>query len=172
MLFNPRAANPQGSLSCAQCGKPLRTKQASRRPRDFCSNGCRQAAYRERRQDAFSPYRVEENNEPAANSLKNSSTISTVEFRNKGTPSVPLNLLGGHRWPGAGSVDRNARVKAVINAEIGIGHAAIVSSDGAAAATIPSASSKRSRGFATGRERRGRRRAWRRPRFILVARRS
>lgn len=125
--------HPEASIPrCQYCGEIIRS--SSRRPRGFCSNGCRQAAYRERRPDALSgpgasPYRAGKNNEPAAKSLENSSTISTVEFRNKSTPSVPLNFLGGHCWPDADFLPRWS-IKAVIDAEIGCGRATIVSPDG------------------------------------------
>ena len=55
MLFNPSASNPQSAADgfagnarhCAQCGKSLRPKKASRRQR-FCDSRCRDKARRER----------------------------------------------------------------------------------------------------------------------------
>lgn len=140
MLYSPH--QKQDQPRCKFCGEVFRS-DGTRRPREFCSNSCRQAAYRERRQDDFPgreapPYRPEKNNEPATVSPKNSSTISRVEFRNKGIPAAPLNVFGGHHhWEGAGSVERATRIPAAIDAEIGIGGATIISSDGVPASIVP-----------------------------------
>jgi hypothetical protein len=131
---------PTSDHRCKFCGETI--PQGDHRPRDYCSNRCRQTAYRERRQDAFSgreapSYRPVENNAPAAASPENSSTISRAEFRNKGAPSVPLNLLGGFHWAGAGVPARIARIRAAVDNELGIGGAVITSPDGTAATIVP-----------------------------------
>jgi hypothetical protein len=46
------------------------------------------------------------------------SSKNNVLQRPKSRFSVPLNLLGGYRWPGAGSVDRET-LRKIFRAEIG-----------------------------------------------------
>jgi hypothetical protein len=119
--------------TCARCGAAFNS--SSRRPRSYCLDACRQAAYRERSVDHDATYRHAKNTAPATKSSENSSTISTVEFRNKHAPSTPLNLLGGNRWPDANSPVRGI-IKAVIDTEIGRGRATIVSPDGVSATIV------------------------------------
>jgi hypothetical protein len=119
--------------TCSRCGAAFNS--SPRRPRSYCSDACRQAAYRERAVDQDADYRPSENNAPATKSPENSSTISTAEFRNKHTPSIPLNLLGGHRWPDVDPA-MGGIVKVVIDTEIGCGRVTIVSPDGVTVTVI------------------------------------
>jgi hypothetical protein len=90
------------------------------------------------RSDPLLPYRGLKNNAPATNLFSNSSTISTGEFPEKRGSSVPLNLLGGHRWAEADTPVRTAKTSTVIDVEIGRGGTAVVSPDGVMVSIVPS----------------------------------
>jgi hypothetical protein len=124
---------PAPTPACKFCGKPF--PQSNRRPQEYCSNAHRQADYRKRRQEAIDAsgaptYRVAKKNAPVTVSPENYSTISKAEFRNTEVLSIPLNLLGGFRWPEAGSASiLRPPIRAVIDAEIGIGFEVISPDD-------------------------------------------
>jgi hypothetical protein len=55
---------------------------------------------------------------------RNLGEINGLENRKneaRSSSSVPLNLLGGHRWPGASTTKRTARAATVVDTEIGTG---------------------------------------------------
>jgi hypothetical protein len=108
----PRRRN--GNLAkCEQCGKPLQPKRGSRR-QTYCNLKCRDAARRERN---FIASGYARHPSPAIpRSVENSTVISVVSKGQKRGRAFPLNILGGHRWPGAEPLDR---VRKIILAEIG-----------------------------------------------------
>lgn len=141
MFYNP---NHPATQTCRQCAKPME-EIGARRPREFCSNKCRQAAYRANSvTPPSSTYKVLPDNEPTIKSGKNRSEKSNDfkgRFVTKFGPSIPLNLLGGHRWKnGTGSDERAAKIRAAIDAEIGVGGIGemVVSPEGVRCWVIPS----------------------------------
>jgi hypothetical protein len=126
MLSNP--TSPPDQSRCRHCDKPI--QPSDRRPREYCSNRCRQAAYRERPQEVNFV-----TGEPLPRpSAQNSPTAAAAAAN-----SAPLNLLGsGYRWPGANARAGAAKTSAAVDAELGVGGPLVLSPDGVAAAIVPS----------------------------------
>jgi hypothetical protein len=85
---------------CRNCGREFFAGKRNGRRREFCSNACRQAGFRNaefaRRYQVPDPLRNVENT--AANAV-------ACEGENRGR-GFPLDLLGhGFRWPGATAID-------------------------------------------------------------------
>src|SRR5262252_4684505 len=102
------------SLSCGACGRRVKRKS---RQQLYCSGRCRQYALRENKA------RTAIKNVPG---YPDSGTVTNPLFllnQNKGLQgaksgsSIPLNVLGGHRWPNAIAVDRDV-LRKVIRAEL------------------------------------------------------
>ena len=106
---------------CKWCGDPV--KVSDRRPREFCSDRCRQTAHRHEIRDRA---KVEGPN-------------TRGEFRDRSKSADPAtidapiqHLLGrGARWRGGVALDRRTLAK-IIRAEIGDQGEAVTSSDGVA----------------------------------------
>jgi endogenous inhibitor of DNA gyrase (YacG/DUF329 family) len=103
------------SLSCGACGRRVSRKSRQQR---YCSDRCRQYALRENKA------RTAIKNAPG---YPDSGAVTNPFFllnQNNGLqgaksgPSIPLNVLGGHRWPNAIPVDGDV-LRKVIRAEIG-----------------------------------------------------
>jgi hypothetical protein len=97
---------------CPQCGQEFWLGKRAGRKRQFCSNACRQAHFRnaefERRYQVPDPLRNAEN-------PPEQSTACKAQIRGQ---AFPIDLLGhGFRWPGSG-LDPDLRRK-VISAEFG-----------------------------------------------------
>jgi hypothetical protein len=98
---------------CRQCGREFWSGKRSGRRREFCSNACRQASFRNadfgRRYRALDPLR---------NTEKTAATSIAYQGEKQGR-AFPLDLLGhGRRWPGP-SLDPELRRK-IIRAELGL----------------------------------------------------
>ena len=128
---------------CKFCGGII--PPGDRRPREYCSDAHRQAAYRAASRvhaaadEAFT--HPANSNAPTAESTKSGAENSNkINGRNFVTdcPSVPLDLFGrGFRWPGA-KVNGNAvQIAAAVDAELGAGGLAIMSPDGVVAVIVP-----------------------------------
>ena len=94
-------------VRCEACGKL--SDKARGRPRRYCSDACRMAAYRARAASDGSAI-------PLRNGLKSSNGSIGCEAAKRDLPpsrfDIPLDLLGtGHRWPGAPKLDRGMREK-------------------------------------------------------------
>jgi endogenous inhibitor of DNA gyrase (YacG/DUF329 family) len=102
-------------VKCGACGRSVARKSRQQR---FCSDRCRQYALRENkaRTAIKNPARYQASG-PVTNPLFLSNKNNGLQGQ-KSRFSVPLNLLGGYRWPGAGSIDR-ATLRKILRAEIG-----------------------------------------------------
>jgi hypothetical protein len=97
---------------CENCRRPLKIKRAGRK-RQFCCSRCRSAARRERHfvSTGYPSGRVTQN----ASKKRIVSVSSEGENRDRGSP---INILGGHRWPGQSRLDRRL-IATIIEIEIG-----------------------------------------------------
>jgi endogenous inhibitor of DNA gyrase (YacG/DUF329 family) len=103
------------AVTCAACGR--RVARASRQQR-YCSDRCRDFAYRENkaRTAIKNPAEYQDSGQPTQPFFfpkKNNG----LQGRKSGS-STPLNVLGGYRWPNAGGVERDL-LRKIIRAEIG-----------------------------------------------------
>lgn len=125
---------------CKFCGGII--PAGDRRPRGYCSNAHRQAAFRMRRAPScWLPQRPPSEISPATESSKNGvENFNEINGRNFVTdgPSVPLNVFGrGYRWPGAKANGNASRVTAAVDAELGTGTDWLTSLGGARYQVIP-----------------------------------
>jgi len=102
-------------VTCAACGRRAARKS---RQQKFCSDRCRQFAARENKARTASknPVLGEDTarvTQPIFLSRKNNGLRGA-----KSGSSIPLNLLGGYRWPNAPKIDRHTWAN-VIRREIG-----------------------------------------------------
>ena len=111
----PKVTSRFESLSCSACGRRVKRKS---RQQLYCSGRCRQYALRENKA------RTAIKNAPG---YPDSGTVTNPHFlsnKNNGLrgaksgSSIPLNVLGGYRWPGATLIEPELLHK-VIRAEIG-----------------------------------------------------
>jgi endogenous inhibitor of DNA gyrase (YacG/DUF329 family) len=99
------------AVNCQACGRKV--KRQSRRQR-FCSDRCRDWNKGQKRvRKSFLGGGTTEAPKPLFLSSKN----KELQGRKSGS-SIPLNILGGHRWPNAGGVDREL-LRKIVRAEIG-----------------------------------------------------
>jgi endogenous inhibitor of DNA gyrase (YacG/DUF329 family) len=107
--------NRLAPVKCAACGRSVARKSRQQR---FCSDRCRQYALRENkaRTAIKNPARCQDTG-PVTNPIFLSNKNNRLRAQ-KSRFSVPLNLLGGYRWPGAGSIER-ATLRKILRAEIG-----------------------------------------------------
>jgi hypothetical protein len=102
---------PSEQQHCRHCGDPI--PAGDRRPREYCSDACRQADYRKRRQEAAGGSEPANHVSghpvdliaPTAESAKNGEKFPN-DFKGRllrnSNPRSPLDLFGrGRRWPGA-----------------------------------------------------------------------
>ena len=146
MTNNPALSPDQASNSprCKHCDGPI--PGGDRRPREYCSNACRQADHRSRQaraapEKAPEAHLARQNGSTAESSKIGVENLNQINGRNFVTngPSLPLNLFGrGYRWPGAATSIRTAKVSAAVDAELGVGGLVVVSPDGVAMAIVPS----------------------------------
>jgi predicted nucleic acid-binding Zn ribbon protein len=103
------------TLRCSACGRGVQRKSRQQR---FCSDRCRQYAHRENkaRTAIKNPAKYQDTG-PVTNPLFLSNKNNGLRGQ-KSRFSVPLNLLGGYRWPGADSIEPETLCK-IIRAEIG-----------------------------------------------------
>jgi hypothetical protein len=110
-----KVTNRFEAVTCQACGR--RTARKSRQQR-YCSDRCRKFAAREleARTAVKSPSGYQDSGpvrEPIISPNKN----KAVQKAKSGS-SIPLNVLGGYRWPNAVRVDREL-VRKIVRAEIG-----------------------------------------------------
>jgi hypothetical protein len=98
-------------VNCQACGRRVARKSRQQR---YCSDRCRDYEKGQRRvRKSFLSTYTRASPSPLFLSNKNN------ELRGaKSGSSIPLNVLAGHRWPGAPPVDREL-LRKVIRAEIG-----------------------------------------------------
>jgi hypothetical protein len=105
---------------CQHCGAEIRSRKRSGRKAAFCSYKCRDAARRNR--NFVGSGNTRKGTQAIPRNASKSSTNSSHckgDFADRGRArSVPLNLLGGYRWPGAEPLDADTREK-IYWAEIG-----------------------------------------------------
>jgi hypothetical protein len=107
------------TFRCQACGRGVKRKSRQQR---FCSDRCRNYAHRN------APSQIK-----GCTAIKNASgyldsgavtkphflSSKNNELRGpKSGPSIPLNVLGGYRWPNAVGADRG-RLRQIVRAEIG-----------------------------------------------------
>jgi hypothetical protein len=93
---------------CHSCGRQFFVNNRAGRRRLFCDDACRLAAFRN------GGYYPTARNEIAPKSATNSIQCKAV-FADR---PLPLNILGGYRWPDSVAVDRKVLAN-IIRAEIG-----------------------------------------------------
>jgi hypothetical protein len=93
---------------CHSCGRQFFIANRAGRRRLFCDDACRQATFRN------GGYYRTARNEIAPKSATNSKPYKAIF----GDRPLPLNILGGYRWPDSVPVDRKVLAK-IIRAEIG-----------------------------------------------------
>jgi len=112
MDLNDRGLARKIACPCRHCGAEFFRGKRNGRRREFCSNACRQAYFRNaefgRRYQVLDPLRNGEN----------SPVIPKTSKARKRGRAIPLNVLGGHRWPGAEPLDRELWRK-IVRAEVG-----------------------------------------------------
>src|SRR5262249_12373175 len=104
-------------VTCEACGRRVARKS---RQQKFCSDNCRQFAQRENRAsqlEARTAIKKSEDTGPVPNPPKSANKINGLQGAKSGS-SIPLNVLGGYRWPNAPKLDRHTWAN-VIRREIG-----------------------------------------------------
>src|SRR6516225_10869676 len=100
-------------LRCQHCQAEIRSPKRSGRKAAFCSYKCRDAARRNR--NFVGSGNTRKRTQAIPRNASKSSMISDAsrgDFVDRGAArSLPLNLLGGYRWPGARLLDAETREK-------------------------------------------------------------
>ena len=108
-------ANRFEAVTCQACGR--RTARKSRQQK-FCSDRCRDYARRENKARTAIKNAPEY---PDGGAVTNPHFLSNKNNELRGAKSgssIPLNVLGGYRWPNAVDVDRGL-LRKIVRAEIG-----------------------------------------------------
>jgi predicted nucleic acid-binding Zn ribbon protein len=102
-------------VTCDACGRRVARKS---RQQKFCSDRCRQFAARENKaRTAIKNSVLGQDTGRVTNPLKSVSKNNEPRGPKSGS-SIPLNVLGGYRWPNAVGADRGLLCK-IIRAEVG-----------------------------------------------------
>src|SRR5215470_8905459 len=119
MDLNHRKPTRKIACPCRQCGREFFRAKRNGRRREFCSNACRQAHFRNAE---FG--RRYQTPDPLRNGQNNSTTSTTCKVENRGRGSIfsksdwPINLLGHSSLRGPSpSIETKLR-RAIIEAEI------------------------------------------------------
>jgi hypothetical protein len=110
------------AVTCAACGRKVKRQS---RQQLYCSDRCRVYAHRQNVPSQINARTAIKNpaghphSGPVTNPLFLSNKLNALQGRKLGS-SIPLNLLGGYRWPSAVSIDRDL-LRKIIRAEIGDG---------------------------------------------------
>jgi hypothetical protein len=89
-------------VKCSACGRTVRRKSRQQR---YCSDRCRVYAQRENKaRTAIKNPVVGQDGGSVTNPPKKSCENNSLQGAKSGS-SIPLNLLGGYRWPDAPKVD-------------------------------------------------------------------
>jgi hypothetical protein len=98
-------------VNCQACGRRVARKSRQQR---YCSDRCRDYEKGQRRvRKSF----LSTDTRASPNPLFLSNKNNELQARKSG-PSIPLNVLGGYRWPDAIPVDRDL-LRKVVRAELG-----------------------------------------------------
>jgi hypothetical protein len=102
------------TVNCEACGRRVARKSRQQR---YCSDRCRDFARRENKAHTAikNPVLGQDTGQPT-NPLKISSENNPLQQGKQ--PSIPLNLLGGYRWPDSIPVERQVLAN-IVRAEIG-----------------------------------------------------
>jgi hypothetical protein len=110
-----RGANRFEAVSCQGCGRKVKRKSRQQR---YCSDRCRVYAQRENKaRTALKNPVVGQDSGSVTNPIFLSNELKGLQGRKSGS-SIPLNVLGGYRWPNAVDVDRGL-LRKIVRAEIG-----------------------------------------------------
>ena len=107
-------------VTCEACGRRVARKS---RQQKFCSDNCRQFAQRENMASQLEARTAIKNSvlvkipDLSRTPPKSPSKINGLQGAKSGS-SIPLNVLGGYRWPNAPKLDRHTWAN-VIRREIG-----------------------------------------------------
>jgi hypothetical protein len=110
------------AVSCQACGRKVKRKSRQQR---YCSDRCRKFASRENTLSQINARTAIKNpaghphSGPVTDPLFLSNKVNELRGRKTGS-SIPLNLLGGYRWPNTDAIDRDL-LRKVVRAEIGSG---------------------------------------------------
>jgi hypothetical protein len=115
MTTRRNVTNRFDAVTCQACGR--RTARKSRQQR-YCSDRCRKFAAREleTRTAVKSPSGYQDSG-PVREPIIFPSKNKAVQKAKSGS-SIPLNVLGGYRWPNADAIDRDL-LRKIVRAEIG-----------------------------------------------------
>jgi hypothetical protein len=91
------------AVNCQACGRKVKRKSRQQR---YCSDRCRDFAWRENKASG-----------QPTNPIFLSNKNNRLQGRQTGS-SIPLNVLGGYRWPNAVGVDHGL-LRKIVRAEIG-----------------------------------------------------
>ena len=110
-----RATNKHETFACGACGRRVARKSRQQR---YCSDRCRDYARRENKARTAIKNSVgyQDSGQPT-NPLVLCNKNNELQKQKTGS-SVPLNVLGGYRWPSSITVERDL-LRKVIKAEIG-----------------------------------------------------
>jgi len=110
-----RATNKHETFACGACGRRVARKSRQQR---YCSDRCRDYARRENKARTAIKNSVgyQDSGQPT-NPLFLSNKNNELQRQKTGS-SMPLNVLGGYRWPSSITVERDL-LRKVIKAEIG-----------------------------------------------------
>ena len=110
-----RATNKHETFACGACGRRVARKSRQQR---YCSDRCRDYARRENKARTAIKNSVgyQDSGRPT-NPLFLSNKNNELQRQKTGS-SMPLNVLGGYRWPSSITVERDL-LRKVIKAEIG-----------------------------------------------------
>jgi hypothetical protein len=102
-------------VTCDACGRRVARKS---RQQKFCSDRCRQFAARENKaRTAIKNPVVGQDTGHVTDPPKSANKINALQGAKSGS-TIPLNVLGGYRWPNAPKLDRHTWAN-VIRREIG-----------------------------------------------------
>ena len=110
-----RATNKHKTFACGACGRRVARKSRQQR---YCSDRCRDYARRENKaRTAIKNFVGYQDSGQPTNPLFLSNKNNELQRQKTGS-SMPLNVLGGYRWPNAVGVDRGL-LRQIVRAEIG-----------------------------------------------------
>jgi hypothetical protein len=110
-----RATNKHETFACGACGRRIARKSRQQR---YCSDRCRDYARRENKaRTAIKNSVGYQGSGQPTNPLFLSNKNNELQRQKTGS-RMPLNVLGGHRWPSSITVERDL-LRKVIKAEIG-----------------------------------------------------
>jgi hypothetical protein len=108
------------TFRCQACGRGVKRKSRQQR---YCSDRCRVYAHRENDASQINGRTALKNSagyqdsQPVTNPLLLSNKSKGLQEQKSGS-SIPLNILGGYRWPNAVGFDRGL-LRKIVRAEIG-----------------------------------------------------